>query len=183
MIKLHNITKSFNDDLVLSDFSFHFYPNEKYLIIGESGIGKTTLLNIIMGLQKPDEGFVDCFCTFSCSFQQTRLLEKYTVIENLKIISNKENLEEIISHLLGQEFIHKPVYSLSGGQKQKVSIIRALISNSDCVILDEPFNGLDERNIELCINYILDNLKGRTLIISSHITQQLKPHKFITINL
>ena len=182
MIKLLNIT-SFNDESVLSDFSYHFYPDHKYLIFGESGIGKTTLLNIIMGLQKADKGSVLSNCNFSCSFQQTRLFEKYSVLENLKIINNKENLEEIIVQLLGKEFIDKPVFSLSGGQKQKVSIIRAIIANSDCVILDEPFNNLDEKNILQCLEFIMNNLKGRTLIISSHITEQLKKYDFITIKL
>ncbi len=184
MIKLKNISKAFNDEIVLSDFSYQFQPEKKYLIIGESGIGKTTLLNIIMGLQKADKGMVESRCKFSCSFQQTRLFEKYTVIENLKIINNNENLlNKMISNLLGQQYTHKPVFSLSGGQKQKVSIIRAMISNSDCVILDEPFNGLDDNNIDLCIKFIMDNLNSRTLIISSHIIQHLQNYDFIIINL
>ncbi|HPW53232.1 MAG TPA: ATP-binding cassette domain-containing protein, partial [Erysipelotrichaceae bacterium] len=114
MIRLQNISKSFKDKPVLSDFSYHFKPAEKYLIVGESGIGKTTLLNIIMDLQKADKGSLISSASFSCSFQQTRLLEKYTVMENLKIINAKENLEAMINHLLGPEFINKPVYSLSG---------------------------------------------------------------------
>ncbi len=183
MIELANISKSFNNQLVISDFSYRFMANKKYLIVGESGIGKTTLLNIIMGLVKVDKGSVLSKCIFSCSFQQTRLLEKYSVIENLRIINNQINLEKIIGHLIGHEFINKPIYSLSGGQKQKVSIIRALIANSDCVILDEPFNNLDENNISLCLNFIFENLKGRMLIISSHITNQLKDYDFTTIKL
>lgn len=173
-IILNNISKSFDGNIVIDDFSYTFEKGKMYLLKGASGTGKTTLLNIIMKLVKPDRGTVQTADRFSALFQQYRLLEHYDVFTNLRIVSKRTDIRAMVSQLLPEETLFQKISELSGGMKQRVCIIRAMISDSDTVIMDEPFNGLDEENIRLAVQFIVSHLDGRTLIISTHQSDQLK---------
>ncbi|MBQ4253456.1 MAG: ABC transporter ATP-binding protein [Erysipelotrichaceae bacterium] len=182
-ITLNNISKSFDGRKVLDDFSYRFEDGKMYLLKGPSGIGKTTLLNIIMSLISPDQGTVDTSDRFSALFQQYRLLEYYDVKTNLQLVSGRSDLKQVVCELLPEEAFDQPVYQLSGGMKQRVCIIRALIAQSDTVIMDEPFNGLDEKNIGIILDFIRKHLNGRTLIISTHQFEFLKDFNMNVIEL
>lgn len=182
-IILSDVSKSFEGKQVLDHFSYRFDDGGLYLIRGASGVGKTTLLNIIMGLVQPDGGNVIADQRFSALFQQYRLLEYYDVLTNLRLVSQREDIPQMVEKLLGKGVLHQKICELSGGMKQRVCIIRALIAQSDVVIMDEPFNGLDEKNIDSVIRFIMDNLDGRTLIISTHQHEFLKQLKMNTIEL
>ncbi len=178
MIKLVNINKSYDKE-ILKDFSYSFENGKKYLITGKSGIGKSTLLNIITSLIKPDKGEVITTDNFSYSFQQPTLLEYYSVKKNIEIFTKKEDITDL---LLPIECLKQKVSTLSGGQKQKLSIYIALKANSDTVLLDEPFNNLDKESITTIINFIDNNINDRTLIISSHQIELLKDYTLIDLD-
>lgn len=178
MIKLENVSKSFNNKDILINFNYTF-ENKKYLIIGPSGCGKTTLINLIMGILKPDKGNIYSDCTFSCAFQQPRLLEKYSVQKNIELFTKQKNLS---CSLLQKEILKQKVETLSGGQKQKLSIYIACKAISNCIILDEPFNNLDELSIQEIINFIDENSTNKTLIICSHQTKYLNNYQIINLN-
>ena len=118
------------------------------MISGESGIGKTTLLRIISGLEEPERGSVTGMNIRKCSyvFQEPRLLEHLTALENVSIVSDKKTAEVLLLKLHLENELHQKAGSLSGGQKQRVSIARAFAFSNDVVLLDEPFSGLDEQN-------------------------------------
>ena len=173
MTALRNINKSFGHKRVLTDFSHGFERGSRTCIMGVSGGGKTTLLNILMGLIKPDSGeIINAPKKISAVFQEDRLCEPYSAVKNILAVTGKlVNNEKIIAilddlGLSGSE--HIAVKSLSGGMRRRVALARALLAESEMVILDEPFKGLDEETRERVIGVLLRNLNGRTLIVATH---------------
>lgn len=148
MIELRNLSLSFGEKQIFRDFSAQL-PNEGVVLLsGESGIGKTTLLRILCGLQKPDLGAVVGLENrwVSVVFQEPRLLDRLSAFENVSIVSDGETAKRLLSDLNMTGEMHLCARSLSGGQKQRVSLARAFAFSSDIVLLDEPFTGLDEQN-------------------------------------
>jgi len=151
VIQVNNVYKSFENKLVLKNFNAKF-PVGINAIMGKSGIGKTTLVNIIAGLIIPDSGEILGVNQkkISIVFQEDRLIEKENVINNIlfPVKNSEENLLKARSlmnkaDLNGLE--NKKVKELSGGMKRRVAICRSLMINFDILILDEPFKGLDEK--------------------------------------
>jgi NitT/TauT family transport system ATP-binding protein len=148
MIEIRNLSLRFGDKTVFDNRSFEFPDDGIVLITGESGIGKTTLLRVLCGIVRPAGCSVSGMSNRKCSivFQEPRLLEHMTALENVSIVSDRETAEALLLRLnLKSEFKQK-ASSLSGGQKQRVSIARAFAFSSDVVLLDEPFSGLDKQN-------------------------------------
>ena len=149
-ITLKNISKSFGDKSVLSDLNTFFEIGKISVIMGESGCGKTTLINIIMGLEKADSGEISGVPeSISAVFQEDCLSENFSAVSNLRAVTGKKVAKETITELLlsfglNDKDINSPVNRLSGGMKRRVAIARALIAESGLIIMDEPFKGLDE---------------------------------------
>ena len=187
MIKLNNVSKSFDGKIVIDDFSYIFEDGEKYALIAPSGLGKTTLINLITSLIKPDKGdiiYSKKDLSFSPVFQEDRLFEELSSVMNIKIttkIKDEGYIREELGKLLPTDELDKPVSLLSGGMKRRLCIVRSILCKSDVIILDEPFTGLDEDNINIAFSYILSNLDNRTLIMTSHNFQF--PNDFKVINL
>lgn len=167
-----NWTKSYGDNKVINNFSLTVKSGEVSFFSGDSGSGKTTILKSIAGL---DDEYVPYNkgnnAKVSMLFQEDRLCDEKTVKDNLHIVNEKIEDAAIID-ILGVAGLGNNLYSycneLSGGMKRRVSLIRALISQSDIVILDEPFAGLDAGNIKTMIS-LINRLKGdRTLIVAGH---------------
>ena len=144
-----------------------------------SGTGKTTLLNLITGGLKPDSGSVSFEVdtsdgvNISMVFQEDRLCSEYTAAYNIALGLKRgcRKTDLIQSHLeqLGMgENIFTDVKELSGGMKRRVAIVRAVMSPSSVLILDEPFASLDEELKNRTAEYIIENLNGRTLVVVSH---------------
>ena len=172
MIELKNISKSFDGKKVLDSFSTVF-DEGKYLLKGPSGIGKTTCIMLILGLMKPDEGevVIPDGTNFAVCFQENRLFGKESVLTNVTAVN--ENVSEAdakaaILELLPSDSLGKKADELSGGMKRRLAVIRAMLHDSDCVILDEPFTGLDDEARTKTIEFIDRHLNGRLLIITSH---------------
>lgn len=174
MISINNISKSFLDTHVLINTSLDIGCGSFVCIMGGSGCGKTTLINVILGFEKADSGNVTGMPqTVSVVFQEDRLCEDFSALSNVKmVINNKKADKQTASNLLISlglgDSLNKPVKELSGGMKRRVAIARALAVEADFVILDEPFKGLDEETKKTVINYVRRKLKGKTVLMVTH---------------
>ena len=142
--------------------------------MGKSGLGKTTLLRILMGLEKYDAGSIEGMENkkISAVFQEDRLCENLSAVTNVAIVCEKNaTLQEIRKELenIGLSgSTEKPVRELSGGMKRRVAIIRSIMADSDIVVFDEPFKGLDVETRKTAIEYLKKKLKDRTVIMVTH---------------
>ena len=172
MIELKNISKSFDGKPVLSGFSACFEEG-MYLLKGPSGIGKTTCIRLILGLLEPDEGEIlrPSEMRFSVCFQENRLFEKETVLTNILAVNEGVTVTDATSailELLPSDSLNKKAGELSGGMKRRLAVRRAMLHESECVILDEPLTGLDDEARAKTITFIKERLNGRLLIVTSH---------------
>ncbi|MBR6959798.1 MAG: ATP-binding cassette domain-containing protein [Clostridiales bacterium] len=168
-IELRNISKSYGDLKVIENFSATLDSGKIYQIAGPSGSGKTTLLNIIMGLVKQDQGTVDPQnIRISAVFQEDRLIESLSAEDNLKACGITGNIRGELDKILPSGAACKKVSELSGGMRRRVCIARAVLAESDLLIMDEPFSGIDEQNLINVIQYIMAHKKDRVLTITSH---------------
>ena len=186
-IEVSALSKSYDGKDVLKDFNAVFEDGSKTLLTGRSGIGKTTLLHILMDLAEPDSGNVVISAkemSFGAVFQEDRLLEYLTAEQNIELIRPAPSGEDITSdlkRLIPDIDPAAPVSSFSGGMKRRVAIVRACLSDSDILIMDEPFTGLDDNARRDVLRYIEERRGGRTLIIASHITDGLEDYNRIEI--
>ena len=147
---------------------------ECVLLCGPSGCGKTTLIRLLLGLDVPDKGKIEGISDrkISAVFQEDRLCENLSAASNIRLVCvetiTDRELEEAYKAVALTEVWQKPVRELSGGMRRRVSILRALLAESDCVIMDEPFRGLDEKTRAKTIDYILKKTEGKTLIFVTH---------------
>ena len=172
-LKIQGISKRFGGREVLRNVTAAFPAGSVTCLLGPSGFGKTTLLRIIAGLEKPDEGRIDGVpARIGFVFQEDRLCEDFSAVSNVRLVTGKSvPKEEIIRHLaeigLGDS-LDKPVREYSGGMKRRVAIVRAVCYPADLLILDEPFKGLDEKLRLEVIGYIRKHTAGKTVICVTH---------------
>ena len=172
-ITVSKLNKRFGDHVVLQDFSATFQAGNVTNIMGGSGCGKTTLLNILMGLERADKGRIAGVPKrISAVFQEYRLCEDFSAVSNIRMVTGKTvDPAEIERHLcmLGLEgSLYQPVRELSGGMKQRVSIARAVLHDGDALFLDEAFKGLDQETRRTTIEYIRSHTRGKTVINVTH---------------
>ena len=196
MITIKDITKSFGSLQVLKGIDLHINKGEVVSIVGPSGAGKTTLLQIIGTLDRPDTGsvIVDGIDTSRLStkklsdfrnqhlgfvFQFHQLLPEFTAIENIMIpdyiavVSQKQakkRAKELLDFMgLADRATHKP-NELSGGEKQRVAVARALVNNPAVILADEPSGSLDSKNKEELHKLFFDlrDQFGQTFVIVTH---------------
>ena len=143
-----SISKKYNEKLILDNINFEMFSGEILGLLGPSGIGKTTLLNILVGLEKETSGEIINYHNNKIGyvFQEDRLLNWLTLFENIKLI--KEDIDEKIIwenlSLVGlKDYYNYFPKELSGGMRQRGSIARALTFAGDIMLFDEPFKSLD----------------------------------------
>lgn len=175
-----NLSMSYSELKVLNNITIEFGAGKVTCILGPSGCGKTTLLNIISGVTKSFDGEVIGFEDkhISYIFQEGRLIEWKTVRNNLKFVLNnklspKESELLIVKYLraFGMEnYIDYYPNKLSGGMRQRIGIIRALIYPSDIMIMDEPFKSMDEETKQIVMNCFVELMQQekRTVILVTH---------------
>lgn len=177
-LTITNLTKRFGNKIIFTDFSYAFPDKGLYLIKGDSGVGKTTLLRIISGLDNSYAGSVTGggIGNVSYAFQEYRLFPTLTALENVIISSKSESpadYEKAKEYLLQLGFTDEDMNlypsELSGGMKQRVSIARAFFSNGKILLLDEPTKELDPLLSDVVLNMITEEAKRRLVIIVSHI--------------
>lgn len=179
-----NVGKKFNQNIIFKDLNYTFYSGKCYVVQGESGIGKTTLLNMISGYIKPDYGQIvmnDCL-KIDYMFQEELFFSNLTVIENmaLKYYANsnedywdtddiKKKFNNVLKQFHIENLVDRKISNLSGGEKQRVQLAGMIISDAQVLLLDEPVTKLDYENRELILHMIETCVPGRIVIIVSHI--------------
>ena len=174
-IQVKNLTFSYDESPLVENLSFIVEANQIGLISGESGIGKSTLFNIIAGLITPQKGTIklkdEIFNEgdFSLNtekreigyvFQDFALFPHINAQKNIEYALKSENNElcnELISKLDLLELLDKMPHELSGGQQQRVAILRAILMKPNILLLDEPFSNLDKNNI-FAVQEIIKNV-------------------------
>lgn len=182
-MKLENITKSFNGKEIISDFTRDIPDGKITYIMGASGIGKTTLLRIIAGLDTDFSGNIEKSGKIAYVFQEPRLFPALTVKENVEIVGGTNDSKDILSMLELDGCEKMMPNELSGGMKMRLSIARALYSDADIYLMDEPFSALDDETKNRIVPKIFAFLKGKTVIIVSHSLDEAASYADNTINL
>lgn len=189
LIQFKDITKIYDGKKVLDRINLSIdteSDSRDVLLKGPSGIGKTTLLRIMAGIENSDSGSIEITMGEAAGggkklrigmvFQENRLLEQFSAVENVtcvdSMISRTRAVEEL-KKVLEEEALDKPVRELSGGMQRRVAIVRAMLPASDLLIMDEPLTGLDPETRDRVISYIMENKGRRPLIMASHDTEGL----------
>ncbi|MGE7920350.1 ABC transporter ATP-binding protein [Viridibacillus sp. NPDC093762] len=192
LIKLENITKSYNGHLIFNNLNLEIEKGEFLGITGKSGAGKSTLLNIIGLLEECDGNVIINGKKISYRdtkevrkllkneigylFQNYALIDDLTVYENLRIVldkipqkeGRKLALQELNKLGLG-DILDKKIFQLSGGEQQRVAIARLILRKSEIILADEPTGSLDQKNGKIIMNLLKEfHNQGKTIIMVSH---------------
>ena len=189
LLKLNNVKKSFFSDegetKVIDDLSLSVYENEVVSLIGPSGCGKSTILNLISRLEVQNEGSIDINCEIGYMFQKDNLLPWLTVYKNIilgleiKKRLTKENEAYAMSLLEKYGLIKFASYypeELSGGMRQRVSLIRTLCLKPKLLLLDEPFSALDSQTrlfVQEDVKSIILEEKLSSLLVTHDISEAI----------
>ena len=194
MIELQHIWKQFGSRVIFSDLSLNFQSGMVYALIGDSGCGKTTLLNMLAKLETFDKGEIiykgksltslknDEFYRNELGylFQNFGLLESQTIRENLELgmIGKKKNKKHEKERLLLQALqavrldylsLNQKIYELSGGEAQRVALAKIILKNPPLILADEPTASLDPKNSKEIMEILLElRNANRTIIIATH---------------
>ena len=188
MIEVKNLTKTFGEVCVFKDLSFNIADGEFVVFSGKSGCGKTTMLNLIGGIDTPDSGEIlvdgaditkqknriEYFRNkVSFLFQNFALIDNKTVEENLNMVKKSTRTDTTIEQALEsvglKDKIKAKVYTLSGGEQQRVALARIMIKKCDLILADEPTGSLDKENSAGVIEILKKlNFEGKTVILVTH---------------
>lgn len=180
-IRIKNVSKTYGEKQVLSQLSKEFPAGETTVIMGVSGCGKTTLLRILLGLEKADSGEVTGMPErVAVLFQEDRLCEDVSAYENIALVlerkktrtqkdAQKHHVEQEAAQVgITVEDLTQNVMELSGGMRRRIALLRALLYDADCVILDEPFKGLDAATKQIVMQYVKEKNAGKTTFLVTH---------------
>ena len=193
-LEVKNLAFSFNNSLLVENLDFKIEKNEVGLVAGASGIGKSTLLNILSGLKNPDKGSIKCNDKIFNSedifvepekrnigyvFQDFALFPHINAEKNIKYALSKGFVDfynEVVESLGLYDCIKKMPHELSGGQKQRVAIARSILMKPSALLLDEPFSNLDSENMVYAQKLISNFIKDMQIpcILVTHDTNQLE---------
>ena len=190
LFDIKNIKYKVDDSIILNNLSFKVNEEQNLLILGPSGSGKTTIINLLSGLLKPSSGYINFKNTkysllselqldqlrsenFGFIFQKLHLIEHLNVEQNIAIAKNKKNsldINKLLDNLGLKGYNKMIVKNLSFGESQRVAVARGVVNNPKVIFADEPTSGLDDKNSNLVIKLIFEQVKktGSTLIVSSH---------------
>lgn len=188
MIQVEQLYKKFGDKILFDHFNLTIDDGEFIVLSGESGRGKTTLLNIIGAIEPFDAGriMVDGIDISKKKnqliylqqkvgflFQNFALIDHKTVRQNLQLIKKKSRSETTIEEALQQvglaNKVNQKVYSLSGGEQQRVALARLMLKQCDIIFADEPTGSLDHKNAEQVMQIMQKlNEQGKTIVLVTH---------------
>lgn len=198
-MKIINLTKRFDNKQVLDNINLEFFTGELTFIVGKSGVGKSTLLNILGTLDKQDTGEILVNIDNKLQslsdiknyrgtklgfvFQDSNLLTGFTVRDNLRIAlaysfhgTNDSQIEEILQEFDILYTIDQKVEKLSAGEKQRVAIARAVLTGAKIILADEPTGNLDKENSEIVLKWFESIKEKRILIIVTHDEEMAKKY-------
>lgn len=177
LIELRNVCKAYDGTPVLHGVTLSLRPGAPVCVTGRSGIGKTTLLRLILGLEQPDSGTVSVpgGTRFAAVFQENRLIPHLSAADNVRFVCPASGtpddaaLAEAFAAVgLTRQEMEKRVSELSGGQQRRTALLRALLAPADAVLLDEPFTGLDAGARRAAAAYIRKTCRARALLCITH---------------
>lgn len=170
-LRLCGLTKEYDEKRVVDSINAEYNSGEMYYFESPSGSGKTTLFRLLVGLEPADSGIIESnISTVGYLFQEDRLCEEYSAVKNIELITGSEfAAAEALKQLLDAEDIEKPCKELSGGMKRRVALVRAMVMGADLILLDEPYNGLDEENRVRVRTYLEAHGKDSIVLIATHI--------------
>jgi zinc transport system ATP-binding protein len=195
LIKFEQLSFAYGSTSIFSDLSFAFEDKTTYLLIGPNGGGKTTFLNLLMGLQNPQKGKVVINNTspykartsigylpqnffFDPEFPITGIdfvlqgaLSKLTFWGHYPS-AVIQKAKELIAEVEMSDYIHAALSTLSGGQRQRLALARALLSDPSILLLDEPITGLDKRASDIMENYLKKAKGSKLIFIVTHTLPQ-----------
>ncbi len=167
-IAVTSLTKRFGGKVVLDRFTYTFPETGAVALMGPSGVGKTTLFRILLGLERPDSGTVSGMDGKSVSavFQEDRLFPGLTVLQNAEV-AGSGGAEWLARLGLGEELNARPD-SLSGGMRRRVALARALCRDGEIFLLDEPFQGLDPARKREVLELFRELKSRKFLLLITH---------------
>jgi ABC-2 type transport system ATP-binding protein len=181
ILEVNNISKSFHAGKLLEDITLTVNSGSIIAVTGENGVGKSTLLNIIIGLVKPDKGTVRISKNFGFCPQEPLLFPRLTVNENIEYFKTAyghkvcekdrqgNRFDELLREFDFWDYRDQKVSTLSGGTKQKINLVISLLHNPELMILDEPYASLDWNTYKKFWEYACERKKeGKSILIVSH---------------
>ena len=193
MIKVEHLTKKFKEKVIFEDINCTLETGKTYAIVGKSGAGKTTFLNVLSGLEQPSSGKVVITdltvngknrkklyrTTFGFIFQNFGLIDTETVKQNLELglvnqkLTKGQKSKRMHAALkqVGLEKMpfNQKVYTLSGGEQQRIALARILLKTPKVIFADEPTGSLDSENSKVVLKTLLNNFDpAATIVIATH---------------
>lgn len=163
------VSKAFEEVTVLDHFSLEIGPGETVALMGASGCGKSTAGKLLLGLLPADSGEIKRPKRMGAVFQEDRLCKEFDAVTNIAMVTgDREAAEAALAEVGLSDIAGKPVKALSGGMKRRVAIVRALLSDGEVLVLDEPFTGLDAANKRQVMYYVKEKLQGRSALLITH---------------
>jgi NitT/TauT family transport system ATP-binding protein len=179
-VTLNAVTKRYGAHLVLDGLGLVLEQGTVTALTGPNGVGKTTVGRLLLGLESPDAGSVTGVQGLrrAAVFQEDRLCAHLDAVANVRLVLDRDRRPGPTSRAVAEQELalvglegddaSKPVRELSGGQRRRVAIARAMAARSDLVVLDEPFTGLDADTKPAVMAYVRERIAGRTAVLITH---------------
>lgn len=166
---LYGVTKQFDGKNILKQFTLTIRSGETVALMGESGCGKSTAGKLLLGLLEADAGVVKRPKRMGAVFQEDRLCKEFDAVTNIAMVTgDRKAAENALAEVGLADAGKKPVAELSGGMKRRVAIVRALLSDGEVLVFDEPFTGLDVAGRQKILQYVKEKLQGRSALLITH---------------
>lgn len=195
-MRLSKVNKKYKEKTIYSEMEIDLSQNGIHVLFGESGSGKSTLINILLGVDKNVEGNyevdgkilnqdqIDKFRQQNIGYmaQSNGIIDQFTVYQNIKLYDEAiadEEIDKILKLLEIDKLALELGKNLSGGQRQRVRLARSLIRDKKVIVMDEPTNNLDDKNVQVILNILAKLSSDKTLIIATHDARVINQANFV----
>ena len=172
-LEIRELSKRFGEKTLFEDLSLTV--DRPMILWASSGWGKTTLLRILMGLETPSSGTVSGIGRVGAVFQEDRLCPQLTAVQNVELAlenTKSDYKQQIVRDLqrlgLDEAALDLPVRKLSGGQKRRAALLRAVWAESDTLLLDEPFTGMDPETMKKAASLLKERCQRKPVLLATH---------------